>query len=717
MHQIPSPRHARTRGRVTGRRPVPIERLEGRVLLSAVLVKDINTVQENWPGTRSSAPTAVQSVNGRTVFAADDGVHGVELWTTDGTAAGTRLLLDINPGPGQGVWPEFQVTDAGHGQMVVGTVLDDRLYFSGRDGGYALWSTDGTPEGTFKVKDFWGGPVDDLTAFNGRLYFAASDLTYGRELWSTDGTEAGTAIVKDIRPGTAHAGPGNLVAVGNTLYFTADDGVHGFYELFKTDGTAAGTVLVKDIVPGSEPSYVMSFGGVGFGGRLYFTAATPADGFELWRSDGTAAGTHLVKDLYPGRDANNYVRNSWPANFAVVNGKLVFQSAVPSGLGVWTSDGTAQGTVLLAELPPEPPNPYPALGRLIDAGGVAYFFKVVSGASTAELWRTDGTAAGTALVAPLSAPAGKAVKPTALGVVSGVFYFRSAADLWRTDGTAAGTYPIHDAEVDPAGVELGNLAESNGTIYFAAHDPRYGRELWAVTPPAAVAAMSVLSGTGPGAASVPGKVPLLPGQAGSRANLTHNAAGLDAIAIDVHDLPAGEGAALSASDFVFQTGAGGNPATWRTLPTAPTVTLTRGAGLGGSDRVTLTWASGAARNAWLRVTVKPTTNTGLPAPVVFYFGNLVGDAGGLGTPTVDVSDLARTRAHVGKTSAAALATYDFDRDGAVTAADVMIVRNNLRRTLPLLSAPAPVAVASMARPVSREPVRPVRRSILYDARP
>jgi ELWxxDGT repeat protein len=55
-------------------------------------------------------------------------------------------------------------------------------------------------------------------------------------------------LVKDINPGAFNSYPQSLTVVGNTLFFTAYDGVNGF-ELWKSDGTAAGTVLVKDIRP------------------------------------------------------------------------------------------------------------------------------------------------------------------------------------------------------------------------------------------------------------------------------------------------------------------------------------------------------------------------------------------------------------------------------------------------------------------------------------
>ena len=119
----------------------------------------------------------------------------------------------------------------------------------------------------------------------GTLFFTADDGTTGQELWKSDGTAAGTVLVKDIRPGTSNYGYPfgsnvyDLTAVGGTLYFTANDGVHG-QELWQSDGTEAGTVLVKDIRPGgdgSSPDYLAFVNGA-----LFFAANDGQNGLEPW---------------------------------------------------------------------------------------------------------------------------------------------------------------------------------------------------------------------------------------------------------------------------------------------------------------------------------------------------------------------------------------------------------------------------------------------------
>ena len=90
------------------------------------------------------------AVNSRLVFIADDGVHGNELWASDGTTTGTYLVKDINPGSGSsflyGAPP-----DEPDNLIVAG----DRVFFSATDGttGFKAWISDGTADGTFQLTD------------------------------------------------------------------------------------------------------------------------------------------------------------------------------------------------------------------------------------------------------------------------------------------------------------------------------------------------------------------------------------------------------------------------------------------------------------------------------------------------------------------------------------------------------------------------------------
>ena len=107
-------------------------------------------------------------------------------------------------------------------------VVGGSVYFAANDGihGYELWRSDGTADGTVMVKDIRRGSKSShprhLTDVGGTLYFAAKDGSHGQELWKSDGTADGTVMVKDIRPGSKSSHPRGLTDVEGTLYFTAE---------------------------------------------------------------------------------------------------------------------------------------------------------------------------------------------------------------------------------------------------------------------------------------------------------------------------------------------------------------------------------------------------------------------------------------------------------------------------------------------------------------
>src|SRR5262249_53722304 len=153
-------------------------------------------------------------------------------------------------------------------------------------------------------------------------------------------------LVADIVPGVASSNPSHFVVVNNRLFFVADDGVHG-PELWTSDGTATNTALVKDINPGSGGSLnPVNARLINVGRTVCFVADDGEHGPEVWRSDGTADGTVLVADIALGSDS---VAVSMLTDVASA---LFFRGAVGGpwadhdwGL-LYKSDGTPDGTVL-----------------------------------------------------------------------------------------------------------------------------------------------------------------------------------------------------------------------------------------------------------------------------------------------------------------------------------------------------------------------------------
>jgi len=170
---------------------------------------------------------------------------------------------------------------------------------------------------------------------------------------------------------------------------------------------------------------------------------------------------------------------------------------------------------------------------------------------------------------------------------------------------------------------------------------------------------------------------LLPGQTACFDNYTSFHRGINGVMLDIHDLP--EGAVLSNADFEFRVGNDDDPAGWSPVDAVAEIAVRENAGLGGSDRVTITWPDYSIRDQWLSVTVRASANTGLSEEDVFYFGNAVGEAGNSHDDAqVDVIDLLLARNNPRGLLDPAPIDFgcDYDRDGRVNATDVLLARNH-----------------------------------------
>ncbi len=417
------------------------------LLAQPVLVKDVNKTDPSVSSDGSSSDGLGQSnltsANGLLYFWVDDAVHGNEIWRSNGTAAGTYLLKDIFPGKGGSAAEGF-------------TGVNGVVYFVADNGvqGRELWKTDGTPAGTMLVKDIYPGAGSGLPGgfvnLNGVLYFGADDGVHGRELWKSDGTAAGTVLVKDIYPGTEGA-VGSLANRNGTLLFAADDGVHG-RELWKSNGTAAGTTLVKDIRPGTTGSQISGL--TTAGAAVFFAANDGANGTELWKSDGTAAGTVLVKDIEAGHyygPEDGFVFDSSPLHLVNFNGTVYFSAfRGDQGRELWKSNGTAAGTVLVKDFNPEGfSDTYREYGEWIP-----YFI---------------GFSSFPNFITPVNGAVYLGAERDLTGDYAG---WRRKSGFWKSDGTEAGTTLIKETPRVSGVAGLGNV------VYFTAGGKSGYTDLW-----------------------------------------------------------------------------------------------------------------------------------------------------------------------------------------------------------------------------------------------
>lgn len=482
---------------------------------------------------------------GLVYFVADDGVHGREVWCTDGTVAGTRLTRDIWPGTGScdpysftgvGMYMFFLANDNEHGQELwvsEGTPETTRLvrdiYPGSRSSnpwslvafedvlafcaatpaeGEEVWVSDGTEPGTRIVSDSVPGPdasgPHNLCAFQGKLYYSYDEPRHGEELWTSDGTPEGTRLVQDIRPPRFNpsASPRCLTAVAQGVHFVVGDVAHG-EELWFSDGSGAGTRLVSDITPGPAGSGPREL--CACGDTLYFSASSPPFGRELWAASGDGRTARLAADLLPGPASGD------PAQLTCAGTQLFFTASIDKGRCLFA---TSPESGLWTRLSLESPEPAP-----VDIAEVfaidddwAYFL-----ARGDQDWigRSDGTPEGTRLIlnvpdggilcdpglpVPPAPLANASVDPRDLlrlallfpsrkelahktAAVDGVTFFVArtecyGAELWRTDGTSEGTALVADAFPGRAGSSPDCLVQIQSTLYFVADHPSRGRVLW-----------------------------------------------------------------------------------------------------------------------------------------------------------------------------------------------------------------------------------------------
>ncbi len=409
------------------------------------LLKDIA------PGTNSSVPDRMISMNGSLFFSLSSGGG---LWKSDGTSESTVLIK------------------GGFNSVDYFTVVNGNLFFSAKDAthGVELWKSDGTEAGTVMVKDiipgsYWGSPRQ-LVAVGDILYFRAMTLETGLELWKSDGTEAGTVLVRDINPGPASHMYASYddptfkgVGLNGLFFFGANDGTNGF-GLWKTDGTETGTAMVKVVGGSPMPS---SFNVMD--NKVFFVA----DG-GLWRSDGTTSGTTLVTGC-----AQNtaYVQNIVKANSMLFLG----------GQELKKTNGVVSSVVKNV-----------SAQNLFNVNGTVFFLGN-TGLSNAGLWKSDGTTAGTVLVSDKVKQIGYyhiSISTAGNALPGNILLFGNddgehGHELWRSDGTANGTYMIQDFMPGSPGAAPLGFEYVNGKAFVGLNTPEYGKELWV----ASIAAQSL----------------------------------------------------------------------------------------------------------------------------------------------------------------------------------------------------------------------------------
>ena len=379
--------------------------------------------------------------------------RSTELWVTDGTAEGTRLLVE--------------------GGEPVAALGDDLLFtrFDAASGRRQLWSTNGTNAGTQLLVDAVGAAADrrSYLAVGGKMYFLARTKRGSIEPWISDGTPAGTRRLVRMSDGSPDQSPSALVAVGPYVLFATATTTAG-RELWRIDTMDESVTSVADIATGTASGVPESSTFASMGSFVLFVAtSTGARPFTLWRTDGTAAGTREIAGVTPSDQAAAGATFFGP----VGAGPMAFLVADGADIDdLWATDGVTAEALSTNALP------------LAQVGPWLYFMRGVGGLNP-QVWRTDGTQAGTRKLSGL--PSGYRADVEVAGDAS-VLYVRI-----RLPGTAE-AIPHRVYRYDPATdaatllseyvVPLGEsqnlrvFAHARGQLFFDNNDPVTGRELW-----------------------------------------------------------------------------------------------------------------------------------------------------------------------------------------------------------------------------------------------
>jgi len=431
-----------------------------------VLVKDLN------PGAAGSNNVDYETPHGMSNFKNINGIlyftaskqYQDYIYRSDGTPTGTFIVAPVSTA--SSAYYQFGIA---YPDPEFTYMNGDVYFFNSRftpdeeqpDGGqwYYLFKMAYNGTSPVPVKLFYreaDGPGyttgyrQELMTFNNLMFtFGKLTPTVGFGFVRSDGTEAGTYTIKDPYQPTLSSQPDGMVTAGNITYMVIDRIENPGYparndnELYRTDGTALGTY---SLISGATNLTKV-------GNTVFFTYAA-SDGYYLRKANADGTNTIVVKSGITG----------YPENFTDVDGILYFST---DSRYVWRSDGTTTGTTMIGDL-------LGGITKIYSSAGRAF---VMSDRSALQLWKAETT--GLSLVKTIRSSGNTYVPykyPSA--TIGNVFYFVAndgihGNEIWRTDGTSAGTYMLFDLETNDRrdflreyGID--QFSVLNNRLYFAA---------------------------------------------------------------------------------------------------------------------------------------------------------------------------------------------------------------------------------------------------------
>lgn len=401
-------------------------------------------IKDIQPGLGSSQPRRFTALGGRVFFMADADGTGPELWISDGTEAGTRMISDLSPTGFGGSSPG----DAG--RAVFGGV-----YFFDAYNGISkyLYRTDGLI--TTLVDPVTTNP-DNLVVVGGQLFYAGAS-----NLWRLNAVGAIPFRMTDALGNGFN--PFHMTAVGSELFFVNGN------DIWRTNGALA-TRLNSPAVPFGIPYTLAAVGSRLFFGATVFGATVSTGRFGLWTYSSPDLAPVFVRAFasLPGEVLGGLFQATRMAAFG---SKLIFAANDGiSGEELWLSDGTPGGTLQVMDINATGPGLPSQPDQFTVAGPARVYFVADDGIAGRELWRTDGTSAGTRRIADIYVGSGHS-QPADLTVVGSKLYFTAITDagsrqLWALDLVSENVRQL-----------TWNGMFGGGTSFFISGDPHNERNL------------------------------------------------------------------------------------------------------------------------------------------------------------------------------------------------------------------------------------------------
>ncbi|MCM5662802.1 T9SS type A sorting domain-containing protein [Galbibacter mesophilus] len=450
-------------------------------------------------------------LNDKLIFFANDGIHGEEIWQTDGTEEGTNLLTESIEGTAtsfgsglsefvfskkkaffnirsyhdenDGLWVSDGTED---GTQLIKNVLashltfdstEESIYFFGSGDSYfnkPLWKSDGTPEGTKMVSDTAlssniSSHENDIILLNEKVFFAGETEFNGVEMWKYDEDKDETSFFYDFNH-VYGVSPTLLTPVGDKLFFRGNK--EGTFDLLTSDGTSEGTRYLTINTEGQGVDDESEF--INFNGKLVVSANDGVHGYELWISDGTVEGTKMIRDINPGSASSMY-NEEYLKTFTVINDKLYFMADDGvHGFELWATDGTEEGTYRITDIAKGSGNRYDSNPQnLVWYKDMIYFSSFDGGIDA--IYKTDGSSSNVSRVVNIKRLESISVINDKLIIVANTSDTTYGPhDIWVSDGTSKGTSHLMSFG-DGIDSSIRLLTILNDELYFIARypNPRY----------------------------------------------------------------------------------------------------------------------------------------------------------------------------------------------------------------------------------------------------